>query len=234
MLHAAGMPPPPSAVLEVLLERHGVTYAAAAGIVIPAGQTPPAGMSFRLLCLSLLLSARIRSDIAVRAAKALVEHGWGTPEGLAASNRAERTQVLNRAGYARYDEKTSRMLGAAAQLTMRRYQADLEGLRARADHRPARELTLLQEYPGIGPVGAAIFAREVQAAWTEFYPFADSRTMATAAELGLPDHPSGLAELAGGPARFPRTVAALVRCRLAHDEARTLGLAAAPPPPDDR
>ena len=58
-----------------------------------------------------------------------------------------------------------------------------------------------------------IFFREVQCAWPELYPFADSRILVTARQLGLPGDVRRLARLASGD-DFVRAVDALVRVRL--------------------
>lgn len=206
-------------VVAALLERHGRTYAAEAGIDLRAGAQ---SALFRLLCLSLLLSARIRASVAVRAARALAEAGWTDPAAMAGSTWADRCLVLDDAGYARYDERTSRMLAATAERVLDQYHGDLAELRDRACREPAVELRLLQEFPGIGPLGATIFAREVQAAWPELYPFADDRTLRAATLLGLDAEAVSLSHKVAGPTEFTRLVAALVRCSLAHDEAAVL------------
>jgi endonuclease III len=212
------------AIVTALLQEHGRTYAAEADIPLDDAD---ASRMFRLLCLSLLLSARIRSGIAVRAAIALADHGWTTAEAMAASTWEERTAALNRAGYARYDEKTSRMLGAAAQHVLEVDGGDLDHLRQRAGYDPARERALLQEFTGIGPLGASIFAREAQVAWPELYPYADDRALRTAQRLGLPDAAEALAPLVPDAAAFTRLVAGLVRCGSAKGEDRVLALAEA-------
>lgn len=215
-------------VIAALLGEHGATYAAEAGLTLrgPSDGTP--SRLFRLLCVSLLVSARIRAAVAVEAARALAEHGWTTPEAMAASTWEDRTAVLNRAGYARYDEKTSRMLAAAAERLLRVDGGDLNHLRVRAGYDPAVERAQLQEFSGIGPLGASIFAREAQVVWPELYPYADERALRTAERLGLPADANALAALVPDPLTFARLVAALVRCGLAGDEDRILQLAQDP------
>jgi hypothetical protein len=209
-------------IVVALLARHGRTYAAEAGIRL--GRNTPAPL-FQLLCLSVLLSARIRSEAAISAARALREAGWATPDGMAASTWSERTTVLNRAGYARYDERTSRMLGDDVAILRERYQGDLRRLRDRAGHDPAAERRLLQDFKGIGAVGASIFAREVQLVWDEQYPYADDRALESAARLGLGDDLPSLVHLAEDVARFTTLVVALVRCGLRHDHDEVLAAA---------
>lgn len=83
---------------------------------------------------------------------------------------------------------------------------------------------LLQEFNGIGEVGAEIFLREVQLIWTEVRPFAGRAAPAGARALGLPEDPARLAALA--PADDPtRLMAALVRVDLAGDADELLAAA---------
>jgi hypothetical protein len=204
-----------------LLERHGPTFASELGINL-ASETP--ATLFRWLCAALLFSARIGNAIAIEAARALTQSGWTTAEKMAAAAWEERTRVLNHAGYARYDEKTSRMLADTSELLLKRYDGDLRKLREAARREPAREKELLMECKGIGPVGADIFLREVQVTWTELQPFADAAALKSAAKLKVPVKTDELAKLV--PKKdFPRLLAALVRCQLAKDHKNVLAAA---------
>jgi hypothetical protein len=87
---------------------------------------------------------------------------------------------------------------------------------------PDEERRLLQQFSGIGPVGAAIFSREVQAVWDEVYPFADQRALRVAADLGLGADVTALRRCTTDAADLARLVAALVRCGLAGDQADIL------------
>ena len=98
-------------IVAALLEEHGRTYAEQLGIDLAAGTPSPL---FRWLCAALLMSARIRAGAAIDAARALADQGWTTAAKMAAASWEERTRTLNRAGYARYDESTARMLGDTA------------------------------------------------------------------------------------------------------------------------
>lgn len=200
-------------VVRALLERHGTTYAEELGIRLGRGGPSPL---FRLLCAALLLSARISADLAVAAARALADEGWTTPRKLAGATWAERAKALNRAGYARYDERTSQMLADSAEHLLDAYGGDLRRLRDDAGRDPAEERRRLQEFKGIGEVGADVFLREVQRAWPELRPYFDRRALASARKLRLPADPEALAELAprGDSARL---AAALVRAGLAKD-----------------
>ncbi|MEJ2032253.1 MAG: hypothetical protein P8Y63_04285 [Deltaproteobacteria bacterium] len=204
--------------VNALLADYGLTFADELKIRIESNTPSPL---FRLLCASLLFSTRISAKIATAAARALAEQGWTTPEKMAAATWAERTRVLNRSGYARYDESTSRMLGETAELLLDRYGGDLRRLRDAAQRDPARERQLLMEFKGIGNVGVDIFFREVQGVWEELYPFADRKALLGAEQLGLPGDAGELAGLIPR-ADYPRLLAALIRVQLAHKQEAVL------------
>ncbi|HYZ39018.1 MAG TPA: hypothetical protein VE687_00115 [Stellaceae bacterium] len=200
-------------VVAALLDRHGRSYCEELGIRLETN-TPSA--LFRWLCAALLFSARISAGLAHRAAKALTEQGWTTPRKMVQASWSERAQVLNRAGYARYDERTATMLGSTAEMLLREYKGDLRLLRERAGREPQAERRLLREFKGIGDAGADIFCREAQIVWDELYPFADKKALATASELGIASDVTELAKLV--PRRqFPRLLATLTRTGLAKD-----------------
>ena len=213
--------PTRDAIVAALLERHGQTYAEELGIDL--GRQTPSNL-FRLLVASILFSARIGAGQGVKAARALSKAGWRTAGKLAASSWEERVRVLNRNGYARYDERTATMLGDAAELLLDRYGGDLRRLREEAGRDPRRERQLLGQVKGMGEVGVDIFFREAQVGWEELYPFVDRRAARTAAQLGLPSDARALAR--GRDQRtFARLVAALVRSGLAKDQDEVVELA---------
>jgi hypothetical protein len=202
-------------VVQVLLDRHGQTYADEAHIRLSNKPSP----LFRLLCLSLLLSACISASIGVDASRALADAGWRTPDAMASATWEQRAQTLNRSGYARYGERTSTMLGKTSDLVLDKYDGDLRNLGEAARREPTREQSLLQEFPGIGSVGADIFCREAQLVWEELVPYADHSALAVADDLGLPPDAERLLYLVEDKGQFTLLIAALARCRLAQDAA---------------
>lgn len=198
---------------DAALAAHGRTFAQELGI--PLSRDTPAPL-YRWLVAATLLSARISHDIAIAAADALSNAGWRTPRAMADATWDQRTKVLNRSGYARYDERTSRMLGDGAAHLLDAYRGDLRRLRARADEDPAAERRLLKDFKGIGDVGADIFFREAQAVWPEHRPFADSKALKAAGKLGLPEDAKELARLVSRE-ELPWLLCALVRIDLAKD-----------------
>jgi hypothetical protein len=200
-------------VVAALLAKHGRTFCDELEINI-ARNTP--SVLFRWLCATILFSARINARVAMAAAMALTRRGWTSARAIAASTWEERTHVLNAAGYARYDESTSTKLGKAAELMLDQYEGDLRRLREKAGRDTGEERRLLQQFKGIGPIGADIFCREIQITWQELYPFADAMALDTAARLKLGDTARHLSTLVERD-DFPRFVAALVRTHLAGD-----------------
>lgn len=210
-------------MVAVLLDRHGRTFAAEAGI--PLRRNTPSPL-FRLACLSLLISARIRSTVAMAAARAVADAGWTTARALVTSTWEERTEVLNQAGYARYDESTARYLGHTARSLLDRYDGDLRRLRESARGDPAAIRDGLTECKGIGAVGANFFLREVQSVWTELDPFVDDRTLRGARALGLSTDADGLRALVDDVGIFTQLVAAIVRTGIGHETSEILRCAA--------
>ncbi|WP_431033911.1 endonuclease [Streptomyces sp. P6-2-1] len=190
-----------------LLDRHGTTYAADADITLRDTPQP----LYQLLVLSLLLSARIRADVATAAARALFAHGLRTPKAMEEASWQERVDALGEGHYRRYDERTATQLGDGADLIRAEWSGDLRKARDKANG-DARALTSeLREVPGIGPTGVDIFLREAQAVWPEYAPRFDAKALQGAARLDLPQDPRRLARLTDDPATF---AAALVRAAL--------------------
>jgi endonuclease III len=209
-------------VVAELLSRHGRTFSEELSADVPADT---AEAMFRLLVFATLASARIRTAAAVEASNALFEKGWTSPAVLAETTWEDRVEVLNKNGYARYDESAARILGDSCGYLLETYDGDVRAVRDEADHHRDREHTLLMQFKGIGPVGADIFLREAQAGWDELIPYVDGRTRQTARDLGLPRDPRRLLDLVERD-QFPRLVAAIVRSRLEHDTDDVLDAAA--------
>jgi endonuclease III len=199
-----------------MLDTYGRTYAAEANIRLKNTPQP----LYQLLVLSLLLSARISSGIALAASRALSEAGMRTPHRMADATWQQRVDALGRGGYRRYDERTATQLGEGAHILLDLYGGDLRKLRAEADGDTGELRELLQRVPGIGPVGADIFLREVQDVWPEVAPYLDSKAQQGATRLGLPAEPKKLANLAGDKDRAT-FAAALVRASLDRSKAKS-------------
>jgi hypothetical protein len=192
-----------------LLGACGTTYAGQAGIKLTDQPAP----LYQLLVLSVLLSTRIKADIAVAAARELFAAGYRTPRRMREASWQDRVDALGRGHYVRYDESTATALGAGAELALERYRGDLRRLRRAAGGDQPVLHRRLQEFPKLGPTGAAIFCREAQAVWPELRPYLDRKALDGAQKLGLPADPEKLAGAV--PDRdLARLAAALVRVAL--------------------
>ncbi|MGJ9412586.1 endonuclease [Aeromicrobium sp. CF4.19] len=196
--------------IEDLLEQHGTTFAEEAGITLRDEPSP----LWRLLVLSLLLSARIDAGVATASARELGRAGWRTPRAMRGSTWQQRVDALGRGGYRRYDEKTATQLAEAADLVLDTWGGDLRRLRRDADGDVEAIGEGLQRVKGIGPAGAAIFLREVQGVWPEVAPYVDALAARGAEAAGVPRTGPGLARHVEAE-ELPRLVAACVRVALA-------------------
>jgi hypothetical protein len=176
-----------------LLDVAGRTYAAQAGIRLV---DKPAAL-YQLLVLAQLLSTRISADVALAAAHELRAERLTTPRRMRDAEHLRVVAALGRARYKRYDEITATRLGESAQAVIDWYGGDLRSLSDAAERDVGAAMTLLQEFPGIGPVGSRIFVREVQHVWPWVRPYADARVLTAADDLGLPHTVGQLVRLAG-------------------------------------
>jgi endonuclease III len=197
----------PARVVSELLDRYGRTYADEAGIRLTDKPEP----LYQLLVLATLLSARISASIAVAAARELFAAGYRSPAAMAEASWQDRVDALGRGHYRRYDERTATMLGDGAAQLIRDWHGDLRRLRGKADGDAGEIARLLTVFPGIGPVGASVFLREVQEVWPSVAPYADSRMAEGARRAGLPAGREALAGLLADTGHPARLAAALVR-----------------------
>jgi len=193
-------------VVRAVLDRYGTTFAEEAGIRLADEPAP----LFQLLVLAQLLSARIGAGVAVATAAELLSAGWTTPHRLRDARRGSVVAALGRGGYRRYDERTATQLREMATLVLTRYGGDLRGLAQAAGEDAGAAAGLVQEVKGIGPTGAAVFLREVQAVWPWLRPYLDDRARAGARRVGLPDDAAQLPHLVP-PGDLARFAAGLVR-----------------------
>jgi endonuclease III len=198
-----------------VLDRYGTTFSDDAGIELEDSPGP----LFQLLVLAQLLSARIGAGIAVAAAVELRTAGWTTAARMRDARRPSVIAALGRAGYRRYDERTATQLREMAELVLDRYGGDLRRLGEGAENDVGRAAALIQQVNGIGPTGAAVFLREVQAVWPWVRPYLDDRARSGARRIGLPDDTAQLADLVatGELARFAAGLVRVSRLPAAED-----------------
>jgi endonuclease III len=198
-------------VVRRLLSNAGTTYAEEAGIRLKDKPMP----MFQLLVLCMLASKPIDAAIAMQAARELFRAGLRTPQAVLDAERATMIRAFGRAHYVRYDESSATRMVDIAAMARDEYGGDLRRLADRSDRDVKAAARLLQRFKGIGETGADIYLREVQDIWTWVKPYFDERAVKAARDLGLPDDPGKLSELAlRGNARL---AAALVRVSLDDD-----------------
>ncbi|GIF23439.1 hypothetical protein BJ973_004051 [Actinoplanes tereljensis] len=193
----------------VLLEQQGRTFAGESGVRL----ADEPGPLYQLLVLVTLLSARISATVAVAAARELFAAGFRSPLAMLDASWQDRVDALGRGHYRRYDFKTSTMLGDGARLCLDRWHGDLRRLHDEAAGDAGGLRKRLVEFPGIGPTGAGIFLREVQAVWPDVAPYADSKVIDGARLLQLPSSAAELAALTT-PDLLAPLMSALVRVAL--------------------
>ncbi|MCL2543011.1 MAG: endonuclease [Nocardioidaceae bacterium] len=154
-----------------LVRDHGTTYAERAGITLRDKPSP----LFQLLVLTQLASVPISAGIAADAAREVFRAGWRTPERLRDATWQQRVDALGRAHYKRYDESTSAKLEELADAVLGTCRGDLRRLRPDSHGGVGTLHEAIEGFPRIGPTGAGIFCREVQAVWPEARPYFDDR-----------------------------------------------------------
>lgn len=195
------------ATARAIIREAGTSYAAQAGFTL----TDKPSQLYRLLVLSVLLSTRIKAEIAVSAAREL--GAFPTARRMRDATWQQRVDALGRGSYVRYDESTATALGNGADLLLDKYGGDLRKLRKEAGGDVRRIKELLREVPNLGPVGIDIFCREAQAVWPELRPYFDKKALSGAEKAGLPKDSGRLAGLVDAE-DYARFSAALVRLTL--------------------
>jgi endonuclease III len=197
-------------IVRELLARHGRLYAEDAGIRLADRPGP----LYQLLVLATLLSAPIPADTGVAAARELFAAGYRSPKAMSQASWQDRVDALGRGHYRRYDERTATMLGDAAELLSGKWHGDLRKLRDECGGDVRGITARLTGFPGVGPVGASIFLREVQDVWPAVAPYVDAKMTSGAHRVRLPGDREALAGLLAASGHPARLAAALVRVSL--------------------
>ena len=172
------------------------TFAEEAGITLKDTPSP----LFRLLVLTSLLSANLDPRLGLRTANALGKAGLTSAVKLRDAGQDARWRLLSDSKYLR-TQQTARQLGQLAEEAQDRYGGDLRRMRDGHSDDDSDAATAahnaVQAFTGIGPLGADIFCREVQAVWPSLRPFADKRVLELARKRGLPADTTTLTRAAG-------------------------------------
>ncbi|MGC8816211.1 MAG: hypothetical protein ACP5PX_00075 [Candidatus Hadarchaeum sp.] len=122
---------------------------------------------FKWFLASLLFAKRISANVAKKTYQMFEAEGLVTPEAILAAGWDRLVEVLDAAGYVRYDFSTaSTILDTVGRIQSR---GGLERLHQTAEN--ARDLERrLQELKGVGPVACNIFLRELRGIWPKAKP----------------------------------------------------------------
>lgn len=139
---------------------------------------------FKWFVASLLFGARVTPVIAKQGYFALARNKLLTPRGICGAGEKEIYERLRQAGYVRSAKAKSSQLVKASQRLLDMYGGSLERLHDAAES-PRHLETLLKELPGVGPVTANIFLRELRPFWRKADPAPLERVVDHAQKLGL-------------------------------------------------
>lgn len=133
----------------------------------------------RWLFAATLFGTRISAAIAVRTYRLLAESGVGTLAAVEGRSWNDLVELLDRAGYVRYDYRTATRLQKLAS-TVRG-----EGVGALRKSTLAETRAALDALPGWGPATICLFLRELRGVWPSLDPPLDDRAVEAACHIGL-------------------------------------------------
>jgi len=117
---------------------------------------------YMLLNAITMSAAKIRAGNAMQGARAVKEYGLITPEMMLKTPYWTKVKLLNRNGYARFDESRGRFFEHNAKIVKDKYDSNLHNLLRDANHKPNKIKELLSEFKGVGPTASEMFIREIK------------------------------------------------------------------------
>ena len=204
--------------LKRILDGYGTFPLEDAGLAEP--EKPTAETMLAHLLHAQLVAARISHQIAARTFHEIMKAGYANLSTLEKSSWEQRTEILTKAGYTHYREKTATELGGLAKFVRERYDGDLSNLYESAKSSEPNQFRSvvrkgLKEIKGVGEVALDVFCDTAQGLWRELAPFLDARSLKTALQLGLTDDLGELYDAVGkDPVTMCRLSAALATVRL--------------------
>lgn len=174
---------------------------------------------FKWFLASLLFGARVTPVIAKQGYRALARSRLLTPWQVCNAGEKGIYELLLQAGYVRAAKAKAKDLVGASRRLLAVYQGSLERLHDAAES-PGHLETLMTEFPGVGPMTANIFLRELRPFWKQADPPPLERVVDRARELGL-----NLDSTPRKTVAFARLEAGIVRELAKPGEIRKLGRA---------
>lgn len=209
-----------AAMARSLVAALGGRYSTELGIDVDSGDAEVE----RWFLAATLFGTRISANIAARAFRQLDGAGITRIGRTADRDWGELMQLLDSAGYTRYDFRTATRLQSLAAVIHERYQGSVAEIGRRFTD-PSALAVILDQLPGWGPVTIGLFLRELRGVWPGADPPLDARAANAARHLGLVDegavdldHLGRVAASAGVDVRDLE--AALVRVALHHRKRR--------------
>ncbi len=172
---------------------------------------------FKWFIASLLFGGRVTPRVAKQGYLALRRNRLLSPRRLAEAGETDVGALLVQAGYVRDARQKSASVVRASQKLCDAYQGSLQRLHDTAES-PRQLEALLMEFPGVGPVTANIFLRELRPFWRKADPSPLGRVVAHMNQRGF--------DLGGVPRkslRFARLEAGVVRELTKPGDLRKLG-----------
>jgi len=168
--------------LKGLLQKYGKKYSEQLGIKLEGARK---GELFKWFIASYLFGKRIGEKIAVRTYFQFGKDGLLSLEKARRASWEDFVHSLDEGGYVRYDFSTADKLLVVMRM-LRGYGGDLNRMHGKAAD--ARDLERrLMEFPGVGPVTANIFLRELRGIWEKADPEMGPLARKAMRRLGIKD-----------------------------------------------
>jgi endonuclease III len=165
-----------------LVNQLGRRFSVALGIDLDS-QRP--AETFKWFLASVLLGARISSTVAERTYRTFQSERLVTPQAILSAGWQQLVDVLDRGGYARYDEKTATKLLGICRAVIDRCGGDLHAIERAARNPADLEQRIMELGSGIGPLTANIFLRELRGLWPKAEPKPSELVVRAARDLGF-------------------------------------------------
>lgn len=176
--------------LKRILKKYGRLYSDILGIKLRSRK--PSEL-FKWFIASILLGARISETLAIRTYRQFKSDGLLSFEKMSKATWDDIVASLDAGGYVRYDFSTASNLQAIVKLLKEKYHGKLDHLHKVSletgirTQEPETLDSLLQDFPGVGPVTANIFLRDLRGIWPKADPPLGHLAKKAAKDLGIKD-----------------------------------------------
>lgn len=172
----------PAELATVLVRQLGGRFSTELGIDVDAGDAEVD----RWFLAATLFGTRISIGVAERAFHVLEGGGVNRIAQALDHTWEELVQLLDAAGYTRYDFRTATRLQALAAAVRERWAGEVSEIGRRLPDE-ADLAAALDDLPGWGPVTVGLFLRELRGVWPGAHPPLDERAADAARHIGMLD-----------------------------------------------